>query len=244
MMILMQISRELAAQLTRAEVWIPWIQRSARVAVILGGAWLVTRIAKRLLGNFRAYAMAVMQRRGDGPASEIEKRANTLVAILKKLAAVVIWLVAIVTALTELTFHIEPLLAGLGVAGLAVGLGAQALIKDWLSLARIEGESFSQQWVKVDLHQIIGVGPESVVHGQPGEGESPVTHPAKIIFRKHSVVFVWEVFHPVGVGGEVFQQVEAVPARIAAVQHRRRGIARRLLRADRSAADDRRRRDL
>jgi signal transduction histidine kinase len=31
----------------------------------------------------------------------------------------------------------------------------QALIKDWLSLARIEGESFSQQWVKVDLHQII-----------------------------------------------------------------------------------------
>ncbi len=35
-------------------------------------------------------------------------------------------------ALTELTFHIEPLLAGLGVAGLALGLGAQTLIKDWL----------------------------------------------------------------------------------------------------------------
>jgi signal transduction histidine kinase len=31
----------------------------------------------------------------------------------------------------------------------------QALIKDWLSLARIEGESFSQQWVKVDLRQIV-----------------------------------------------------------------------------------------
>ena len=31
----------------------------------------------------------------------------------------------------------------------------QALIKDWLSLARIEGESFSRQWVKVDLQQII-----------------------------------------------------------------------------------------
>jgi FixJ family two-component response regulator len=31
----------------------------------------------------------------------------------------------------------------------------QALIKDWLSLARIEGESFSQQWVKVDLQGII-----------------------------------------------------------------------------------------
>jgi signal transduction histidine kinase len=31
----------------------------------------------------------------------------------------------------------------------------QALIKDWLSLARIEGESFSRQWVKADLQRII-----------------------------------------------------------------------------------------
>jgi signal transduction histidine kinase len=31
----------------------------------------------------------------------------------------------------------------------------QALIKDWLSLAKIEGESFSRQWVKVDLQRII-----------------------------------------------------------------------------------------
>lgn len=31
----------------------------------------------------------------------------------------------------------------------------QALIKDWLSLAKIEGESFSRQWVKVDLQQMI-----------------------------------------------------------------------------------------
>ncbi len=31
----------------------------------------------------------------------------------------------------------------------------QALIKDWLSLAKIEGESFSRQWIKVDLQRII-----------------------------------------------------------------------------------------
>ena len=35
-------------------------------------------------------------------------------------------------ALTETGFRMEPLLAGLGVAGLALGLGAQTLIKDWL----------------------------------------------------------------------------------------------------------------
>lgn len=115
--------------LMQLEAWIPGIERTARVAAIVAGAWLLTRIASRLLGRTKAY---VIGRRSDGHASEIEKRANTLVAVLKKLAAVAIWLVAVVMALTELGFHIEPLLAGLGVAGLAIGLGAQALIKDWL----------------------------------------------------------------------------------------------------------------
>jgi moderate conductance mechanosensitive channel len=40
--------------------------------------------------------------------------------------------VALVMGLNELTYNVQPLLAGLGVAGLAVGLGAQTLIKDWL----------------------------------------------------------------------------------------------------------------
>ncbi len=73
-----------------------------------------------------------MDRRREGPTIETEKRAATIIAVLSKLTSMVIWLVALVMALTELTFHIEPLLAGLGVAGLALGLGAQTLIKDWL----------------------------------------------------------------------------------------------------------------
>jgi moderate conductance mechanosensitive channel len=52
--------------------------------------------------------------------------------VLSKLSSLLIWLVALVMALNELSFKIEPLLAGLGVAGLALGLGAQTLIKDWL----------------------------------------------------------------------------------------------------------------
>lgn len=114
------------------ERWLPWALRGARVAVILAGAWLLTRIARRLLGRLRAYTMRVMDRRGETLQPELEKRARTIVATLAKLASVVIWLVALVMALNELTFNIQPLLAGLGVAGLAVGLGAQALIKDWL----------------------------------------------------------------------------------------------------------------
>jgi moderate conductance mechanosensitive channel len=109
-----------------------WAENGARVAVVLLIAWVITRIAGRLLSRARVYAIAVMERRGDASRSELEKRASTIFIALRKLVNSVIWIGALVMALTELNFHIEPVLAGLGVAGLAVGLGAQALIKDWL----------------------------------------------------------------------------------------------------------------
>jgi moderate conductance mechanosensitive channel len=114
------------------EIWTVWGPRGIHVAVILAGAWLLTRLARRLLAQLRTYAIRMVNRRGGSSADEADKRAATLVAVLTKLTSVIIWLVALVMALTELTFHIEPLLAGLSVAGLALGLGAQTVIKDWL----------------------------------------------------------------------------------------------------------------
>jgi small conductance mechanosensitive channel len=73
-----------------------------------------------------------MDRRGDGSNMEMEKRAMTLIAVISKMANIVIWLVALVMSLQVFDFKIEPILAGLGVAGIAVGFGAQTLIKDWL----------------------------------------------------------------------------------------------------------------
>ena len=128
-----QISRQLVAELARAEIWIPWAQRGIRVFVILSIAWVLTRLLRRLLNQLRDYAIQIIQRRREGSTFGIEQRATTIVTILRKLSSTVIWLIALVMALTELTFNIEPLLAGFGVAGLALGLGAQALIKDWLA---------------------------------------------------------------------------------------------------------------
>jgi moderate conductance mechanosensitive channel len=130
MMLFMQIS--LPAELRRAEVWLPWIGRGVRVLVILAGAWLITGIAGRLLHRLRFYTASVINRHGETSNHEMEKRAATIISVLRKLISSLVWMVALVMALTELTFNIEPLLAGLGVAGLALGLGAQTIIKDWL----------------------------------------------------------------------------------------------------------------
>lgn len=127
----MRFLTDLWQQLRRAEVWIPATESFLRVLLIVVLAWTFTRIAGKLLGRLHRYAIAAMERHGESDR-ELEKRAATLVAVLRLFLASIIWLLAIVMALTELGFKIEPLLASLGVAGLALGLGAQTLIKDWL----------------------------------------------------------------------------------------------------------------
>lgn len=132
----MQISQEAAKataqELMRLEHWLPYAMRAGRVLTILVAAWLATRIMRHLLAGLRIHTLRQMERRSDRPQLEVEKRATTIVAALSKLATILIWLIALIMSLHELAFNIEPILAGFGVAGLAVGLGAQALIKDWL----------------------------------------------------------------------------------------------------------------
>jgi len=62
--------------------------------------------------------------------SESEKRAETLGRVIRQIAQVAIGVVAGLGILRELGFDIAPLLAGAGIAGLAVGFGAQNLVRD------------------------------------------------------------------------------------------------------------------
>ncbi len=107
-------------------------ERGVRVAVIIAGAWLLSWGARRVLRRVRTSAMQAMNKRGDVSRVELDRRSATLMSVLGKVATVAIWLGALLMALNELAFKIEPILAGFGVVGLAVGLGAQTLIKDWL----------------------------------------------------------------------------------------------------------------
>jgi small conductance mechanosensitive channel len=65
--------------------------------------------------------------------SDREKRARTLARILRQVVTIVIWTLATVTILGELGVAIGPIVAGAGIAGLAVGFGAQSLVKDVIS---------------------------------------------------------------------------------------------------------------
>lgn len=111
----------------------PWLSALGRVAFILTAAYAGTRITRRAVGTLRASALAVMMRHAGGSTFELEKRANTIIGIAHKTLVTLMWSVAVVIALAQIGFDITPILAGAGVVGLAVGFGAQNLVRDVIS---------------------------------------------------------------------------------------------------------------
>jgi small conductance mechanosensitive channel len=100
--------------------------QALRVLVILLLAWAAQALAARLIRVFRE----VMRRRTGG---EELARIETLARVFRNAAAVVIVLVAGMLVLGELGISVAPILATAGVAGIAVGFGAQSLIKDYFN---------------------------------------------------------------------------------------------------------------
>ena len=66
----------------------------------------------------------------DGNPIERGGRARTLLPLLRRASAILLLTVGVLTAASELGIDIAPLLAGVGIAGLAIGFGAQTLVKD------------------------------------------------------------------------------------------------------------------
>ena len=65
--------------------------------------------------------------------TETEKRVKTLMGILWGIGKIAIWTTTIYILLKEMGLDMKPILAGAGVIGLAVGFGAQELVRDFIS---------------------------------------------------------------------------------------------------------------
>jgi len=105
------------------------VQNAVRIVLILAAAFVLTKVARALIHRVE---MLVEDADPDS-LSDREKRARTLGRILRQGVTIGIWTLASVTILSELGVAIGPLVAGAGIAGLAVGFGAQALVKDVIS---------------------------------------------------------------------------------------------------------------
>ena len=90
-------------------------------------AWLVHRLAMRVM---RSWLRRIGRQVAD---TEQARRAETLGRVLHNLATVIVTLIAGILVLSELGVSAAPILGAAGVVGLAVGFGAQSLVKDFVA---------------------------------------------------------------------------------------------------------------
>ena len=98
-----------------------------RVALTVALALAVLAVVKRIKRRW------VENARKAGTADPHHARVLTLSDLLGSVARYVVWTVAGVMVLSDVGFEVGPLLASAGVAGLAIGFGAQTLVKDVIS---------------------------------------------------------------------------------------------------------------
>jgi len=98
-----------------------------RILLVLIAAWIALKIAKKFSAHIADFIG------GKKDDIEFQKRAQTLVGIINHVMTLVILIVAAMTILRELGINIGPILAAAGIVGLAVGFGAQSLVKDVIS---------------------------------------------------------------------------------------------------------------
>lgn len=132
-------------------IWL--LEHGIPILIIIGISYLAFRV-------FKAITPALVRRtikvkgKGRRAHEELEKRSETLSGFLTPVIRLIIIIVAIFMVLSELGIDITPLLAGAGVAGIAIGFGAQTMIKDFLNGIFIISED---QYDKGDVVRIAGI---------------------------------------------------------------------------------------
>ena len=99
------------------------------VLLVLIGAFIVVRAANLAIEHLQ-FKLA---RRHTATDLEWQRRATTLGGILTSLVTFITGFVAILMVLRELAIDVVPILTGAGIAGLAIGFGAQNLVRDVIS---------------------------------------------------------------------------------------------------------------
>lgn len=116
----------LVTKLTDEELWISVGEGSFNIVCIILGAMIIVRIAKKMIK--KAFEM-----RMNAPATlsqQRERRYRTILKLLQSVISYVVYFSAILAVLSVMNVKVAGLLAGAGIVGLAIGFGAQSLVKD------------------------------------------------------------------------------------------------------------------
>lgn len=147
-----------------------FVTRPLAAVVVLLVAWILNRYLRKIvtafvarLTNSRQLANEALQRFGvDRPHAaplvdaRERSRATTLAAVSRGFVSWFVWTIAVLVVLGLFHLNLAPLLAGAGIAGIALGFGAQALVKDCISGFFMLLEDQCGVGDEVDLGEAVG----------------------------------------------------------------------------------------
>ncbi|MDI7743365.1 mechanosensitive ion channel family protein [Lysinibacillus fusiformis] len=108
---------------TNEELWSEVLRASFKIVVILVISYLVIFIGKRLITRILTLKLKT-------PLNQNERRQQTIIKLLHSTLSYFVYFSAMIAILSAIGIQIGGLLAGAGIAGLAIGFGAQSLVKD------------------------------------------------------------------------------------------------------------------
>lgn len=145
------------------------VDKPLRIASILLVAWIATRVARRLIRHSARRLVASTQDGALGRVSQTavvgaavpdparaHARMEALQNVLGSVVSTIIWVIAVIVALGELGINLAPLIAGAGIAGVALGFGAQQMVRDYLAGLFIVSEDQFGPGDTIDLQDVSG----------------------------------------------------------------------------------------
>lgn len=104
-------------------------QTAGRLVLVLIAGYVGARVLRTLIGQLE-HMLAVAGERTGALPGVTRSRVATLTSVLRTLALVGLWSMVVIICLSQLGFDVRPILAGAGIVGLAMGFGAQHLVRD------------------------------------------------------------------------------------------------------------------
>jgi small-conductance mechanosensitive channel len=140
--------------LAHGATWL--IGKPLAIAVIIVAAVLARWLASKAIDRIVSRAETASVPGGRGAYNRRAQRAKSLGTLLKSITTTVVFGIAFVMVLSEVGMNVAPILASAGVLGLAIGFGAQNLVKDFLSGVMMMIEDQYGVGDAVDLGEAVG----------------------------------------------------------------------------------------
>lgn len=109
--------------------WEIIIKTGLRVFLMMVFAWIAVKVLQKALHRLENRLIIKSVEEGE-PPSESQKRIETIVRLIRQGVFLALWLTFGLVILKEFGVEVAPILASAGVVGLAVGFGAQNLVRD------------------------------------------------------------------------------------------------------------------